>query len=242
MFNHKILLTLGTMLPIATSLSLVNPSTAQAYSVTLDPVTTFEVGDGFFNQSFDGKGDEVFNGNFETVVLGTIAENSENAEYDLRHLVIPAGETITSALFQFTVSDAQTFGSGAPNAPSSGLVVRGYAGNGQADAADFQAGNILGTQRLANGYAVQNLQFDVSNFIKQLIQQPNAIAGFSVRAKDLGAQSLTKYPAPPKLIITTASTHEPPKSTPEASTSAGLAGLGLLGTYVTARRRRVIGR
>lgn len=49
---------------------------------TFDPTIIFEVGDGFFSEPFDGQGDAdaVFPGNFDTVVLGSSGENSENAE------------------------------------------------------------------------------------------------------------------------------------------------------------------
>jgi MYXO-CTERM domain-containing protein len=250
MLNQKSLRLMGTMLPIAAGLSLMNAAPATAYTITFDPITTFEVGDGFgpvlgyTNEPFDGKGDTqaVFPGNFSTVFLGTAAANSENAEYDLSQLAIPTGATITSAIFQFTVSQAETVAFTTPAGRSSGLIVRGYAGNGQADAADFQAGNILGTQSIAREFVDETVRLDVTNFIQQLSLQPNAIAGFSIRANGLGAQSVTPYPTPPRLIITTKPINEPPQSTPEASTRAGLVGLGLLGTYFTTRRRRSIGR
>jgi hypothetical protein len=50
---------------------------AKAATLTLPPAVTFEVVDtDFFDNSFDGLGDEVFPGNFDIVLRGTIGEGA----------------------------------------------------------------------------------------------------------------------------------------------------------------------
>lgn len=156
----------------------------KAADFTLNPVTTFEVGDGFFGGSFDGQGDTdaIFPGNFDTVVLGTFAENSENAEFDLSEFSVPSEETITEATFQLTVLPNETFGSGATGQRPSSLAVRGYVGNGQPDASDFQAGTILDTASVSPEYVEEFINFDVTSFIQDIVSEQNDFAGFGVRA------------------------------------------------------------
>jgi len=63
---------------------------AKAAVFTFDPTITFEVIDiteGSFN--FDGTGDLLFPGNFDTVVLGTFGEAAEFAEFDISDFSIP---------------------------------------------------------------------------------------------------------------------------------------------------------
>lgn len=60
-------------------------------------------------------------------------------------------ESITSSIFQVRISSLQVGGSGVGvgQNPTS-LAVRGYVGNGQPDASDFQAGTILDTVNLSS--------------------------------------------------------------------------------------------
>ncbi len=205
---------------------------AKAANFTLVPNNTFEVGDGFFSEPFDGQGDldAVFPGNFDTVVLGTIGENSENAEFDLRSLLIPSNEVISQVLFQVSVIPNQVSGLGAPGQRPSGLVVRGYTGNGQPDAADFQAGNILASASVSPDYIEEVLTFDVTNFLKTAVANRTDFAGFSVRAQGLGATGLFNTPENgPKLLVTTAANPIDPEGVPEPSSLLGLLALVALG-------------
>ncbi|OKH29506.1 hypothetical protein NIES2101_43300 [Calothrix sp. HK-06] len=85
---------------------------ARAANFTFNPTVTFEVRDGFSPGNFDGQGDAdaVFPDNFDTVVLSTFGENSENAEFNLSGFSIPIEETITNATYQATVLPNLTFG------------------------------------------------------------------------------------------------------------------------------------
>lgn len=181
---------------------------AKAADFTLNPITTFEVGDGFFSGVFDGQGDAdaIFPGNFDTVVLGTFGENSENAEFDISEFSVPNEETIARATFQVTVQPNQTFGLGATGQRPSSLAVRGYIGNGQPDASDFQAGNILDTASISPEYVQEFINFDVTSFIQDIVSEQNDFAGFGVRAETIGGITLDRGTFSgfgPKLTITT---------------------------------------
>lgn len=153
-------------------ISLLATREAKAATFTFDPTITFEVGDGFFAEPFDGRGDAdaVFPGNFDTVVLGTIGENSENAEFDISRFTVPPAESITNATFQAQIISTQVFGLGSPGGiPPNRLGVRGYVGNGQVDASDFQAGRLLDTVDTSSAFAGQIITFDVTQFIQTLV-------------------------------------------------------------------------
>lgn len=218
--------------------TLLATTKARASSFSLNPNTTFEVGDGFFSEPFDGRGDTdaIFPGNFDTVVLGTFAENSENAEFDISGFSVPSEETIARATFQVTVQPNETFGSGATGQRPSSLAVRGYIGNGQADASDFQAGTILDTGNISPEYVEELIDFDVTSFLKNVVDEQNNFAGFGIRAQTIGGITLdrgTFSDKGPKLTITTA----PTKTTvPEPSLTLGILACLFLGRAVINKR------
>lgn len=217
-------------------LSLLASQGAKAANFTFDPVITFEVGDGFFNaEPFDGKGDAgaVFPGNFDTVVKGTVGENSENAEFNISSFFIPLQETLTSAIFQANGANNPVSGSGVSATRPTSLAIRGYLGNGQADASDFQAGNILDTINVSPNYVQETYNFDVTEFIKNLVSNENSFAGFGIRAQDFGGLTLGNIK--PKLIIRTA----PIAATvPESTSILGLLGIGVVGTISTFKYKK----
>ncbi len=214
--------------------SILQASLARAANFSLNPIITFEVGDGFFGQPFNGQGDNdaVFPGNFDTVVLGTFAENSENAEFDLGKISIPTQETITNATYQVTVLPNLTFGSGATGQRPSSLAVRGYLGNGQPDASNFQAGTILDTASVSPEYIEETLNFDVTSFIQNIVSERSNIPGFGIRAQSIGGITLdrgTFSGKGPKLIISTA----PIKTTvPEPGLTFGILTCAFLGKLI----------
>ncbi|MBD2513800.1 PEP-CTERM sorting domain-containing protein [Nostoc sp. FACHB-973] len=231
----KFVLTAG----IGLLLSFFASKEAKAANFTFNPTTTFEVGDGFFSEPFDGNGDTdaVFPGNFDTVVRGTVGENSENAEFDISGFSIPPLETITSAIFEATGLSNQVFGLGVSGERPTSLGVRGYVGNGVADASDFQAGTILDTVNVSPSYVQETYNFDVTAFIQNLVSNGNSFAGFGVRAQDFGGLSLDRGTFSgnrPRLIITTA----PTASVPEPSATLGLLAFGILSGSSVLRRKQ----
>jgi len=217
-------------------LSFVASGEARAATFTFDPTITFEVGDGFFSEPFDGRGDAdaVFPGNFDTVVLGTFGENSENAEFNISEFSVPFEEFITSAIFQVQISSLQVGGLGVDfgENPTS-LAVRGYVGNGQPDASDFQAGSILDTVNLSSPFVGQLLTFDVTAFVNNLVSKGNSFVGLGVRAQDFGGLALSSPPQV-KLTITTAAV---PASVPEPTSVVGLLAFGAFGASSMLKRK-----
>lgn len=182
-------------------------SSAKAATFTLNPSITFEVVDGGGEGLFDGNGDAVFPGNFDNSAKGPFGEASELAEFNITELFIPPQETITSAIFQVNSTGAFTFGGGIGNtngrAPTS-LLVQGFIGNGQVDASDFQAGTILDTVNVFQNFGPETFNFDVTLFLQSLLNNNNSLAGFNVRASDIGAINFSRDGVQgPKLIITT---------------------------------------
>lgn len=213
---------------ILTSLSSIlgMTSSANAASFSIGPDITFEVIDGGLGPSpFDGEGDpeDIFPENFDTVVLGSLGETSQNAEFNINNFPILADKIIDEAIFQITVLPNQVFGLGAPNNRPSGLDVRGFIGNGQADASDFEAGTILDSVAISSDFAdtaEQVVSFDVTTFLSDLVSDGNDFAGFSVRAADPGATLLSRASSinpGPQLLIRTQPAE--PETVPEPTLS-----------------------
>ncbi len=200
---------------------------AKAATFTFDPTITFEVIDGSFqgDPPFDGFGDQLFPGNFDTVVLGTLGEAAEFAEFDISGFSIPAQEVITSATFQTRISSLQVGGLGVNfgENPDS-LGVRGYVGNGIAEASDFQAGTLLDTVDISSASVGQLLSFDVTAFVQNLVSNDDSFVGFGVRAQDFGGLALERFPT---LTIATSAVST---TVPEPTSVLGLLAFGALGT------------
>jgi hypothetical protein len=216
-------------------LSLLATEKAKAATFTFDPTITFEVGDGFFTEPFDGRGDAdaVFPGNFDTVVLGTLGEAAEFAEFDISGFSIPAQEVITSATFQTRISSLQVGGLGVNfgENPDS-LGVRGYVGNGIAEASDFQAGTLLDTVDISSASVGQLLSFDVTAFVQNLVSNDDSFVGFGVRAQDFGGLALERFPT---LTIATSAVST---TVPEPTSVLGLLAFGALGTGSMLKRQQ----
>lgn len=217
-------------------LSFLASGEARAATFTFNPAITFEVGDGFFSEPFDGRGDAdaVFPGNFDTVVLGTLGEAAEFAEFDISGFSVPPSEVITSATFQVQISSLQVGGLGVDfgENPTS-LGVRGYVGNGQPDASDFQAGTILDTVNLSSPFVGQRLTFDVTAFVNNLVSNGNTFLGFGVRAQDFGGLALSRPPEVNLTITTTSSV-----GVPEPSSVLGSLAFGAFATGSVFKRKR----
>lgn len=173
---------------------------------SFEPETTFEVIDGGFDGEFDGKGDIVFPGNFFTVILGSSGEAAEFAEFNIDEFEIPEGETITNARFDVKITGLEVGGLGAPfgdNPDSIGAF--GYAGNGVADASDFETGVLLDTEDTSNPSVGQQLSFDVKDFVQSLVINDESFAGIGLRALEFGGVSVDSVSiSQPTLIIETA--------------------------------------
>ena len=204
---------------------------AKAASFTFAPTITFEVIDGgFFGAPFDGRGDEVFPGNFDTVVRGTIGENAELAEFNIGSFSLAPNTVISSAVFQAEIYTLEAFGLGIGVINPGSLGIFGYVGNGTVDASDFEAGVLLSSVDVSSSSAGDILSFDVTPFVNQRVNNGDAFAGFGIRALNLGGLALERGQfsgIPPRLLVETAEVTEP---VPEPTTIFGSAiGLGLGG-------------
>ncbi|AFY58361.1 putative calcium-binding protein [Rivularia sp. PCC 7116] len=173
---------------------------------SFQPETTFEVIDGGFDGEFDGTGDSVFPGNYFTVILGSNGEAAEFAEFDIGEFSIPEGEIITSARFDVKITGLEVGGLGASfgdNPDSIGAF--GYAGNGVADASDFETGVLLDTEDTLLPSVGQQLSFDVTDFVQNLVNGGESFAGIGLRALELGGVAVDPSSVSmPTLIIETA--------------------------------------
>ena len=173
---------------------------------SFQPETTFEVIDGGFDDDFDGKGDSVFPGNFFTVILGSSGEAAEFAEFDIGEFSIPQTEIIANARFDVKITGLEVGGLGAPfgdNPDSIGAF--GYAGNGVADVSDFEAGVLLDTEDTSDPSVGQQLSFDVTDFVQNLVNNGEDFAGIGLRALEFGGVLVDPTSVSmPTLIIETA--------------------------------------
>ncbi len=190
---------------------------------SFEPETTFEVINGGFDGEFDGTGDSVFPGNFFTVILGSSGEAAEFAEFDIGEFSIPEGKTITSARFDVKITGLEVGGLGAPfgdNPDSIGAF--GYAGNGVADASDFEAGVLLDTEDTSNPFVGQQLSFDLTDFVQNLVNNDESFAGIGLRALEFGGVLVdpTSVSMPTLIIETAATSNNPPVATDDVVTAS----------------------
>ena len=219
---------------VCTALGFALGASEEAYSATftLAPTITFEVIDSstYFGTSFDGLGDVVFPGNFNTVVRGTIGESAEFAEFNIDSFSLVPNKVISSAIFQAGISTFLVNGLGIDDPINPGtLGIFGYVGNGTAEASDLEAGVLLSSVDVSSSSPGDILNFDVTPFVNQRVSNGDAFAGFGIRALNLGTLALDPNFSgiQPRLIVETADVAEP---VPEPTTIFGSAiGLGLGG-------------
>jgi hypothetical protein len=178
---------------------------AKAVVLTLTPSTTFFVGD----KNQDGLGDYLYDDVPLSVGIkdeGWPRNNREDEEYKafyefhIANLFLAPNTAISSAIFQTKANTISWYGS------QSRFDAQGYAGNGQADVSDFQAGGYLDGIYF---YTVLNtdseielspvFSFNVLPFINQRLKNNDTFAGLKVYTR---GGYLTMDPEA-KLIITT---------------------------------------
>jgi hypothetical protein len=199
---------------------------AKAVTFNFAPTITFEVVDSstYFGTSFDGLGDAVFPGNFDTVVRGTLGQTAEFAEFNINSLFLDSNTVISSAVFQAQINSFFVTGLGVEDYTNPGtLGIFGYVGNGTAEASDLEAGVFLSSVDVSSSSVGDILSFDVTPFINQRVSNGNTFAGFGIRALNFGGLSLERgefVGIKPRLIVETADVAEP---VPEPTTIFGSA-------------------
>ena len=187
-----------------------------------NPELDYEVIDAY---PFDGYGDFGPFQSASSVLLGTTGEAREVIEFDISPFVVPSGEQITQALFQVYIADNYIAGMGVPWGDTPDLIaLQGYVGNGVADLSDFEAGNdnILGRMDLIDPYIGQQLTWDITDYVRELVDAGETWLGLTVKAEEFGGIMLFEGPSSPMLTINT--------TVPEPATLSvlALAGLALL--------------
>jgi hypothetical protein len=220
---HKV-----TVVPVCTALGFFLGATleAKAASFTLAPAITFEVIDGdnlTDDYPYDGRGDQVFPGNFDFVLKGEkFLEVAEFAEFNIGNFSAAPNMFIKSAIFQAKIAFSPF--NDRPYRGSLGIF--GYVGNGKAEASDFEAGVFLSSVYVASSVSADIISFDVTQFFNQRVTNNDAFAGFGIRALNFGGQLSLEggnlYPGgfQPRVIVETTNVAEP---VPEPTTIFGSA-------------------
>jgi len=194
------------------------PAWANSQFVIENPPLDYEVIDAY---PYDGFGDfGPFDG-ASSVLFGYTGEARECIEFDISPFHVPAGEQVTSALFQVYIMDANIAGMGIAGITPDSVATYGYPGNGVMDLSDFEHGYFLSRVELGeNPYIGQQLTFDITEFVQQLVSEGRTWVGLNVRAEQLGGIMLFEGPQSPMLTIQTAPVPEP--------TTLALAAAGVL--------------
>ena len=172
---------------------------AKAATFSLGPTITFEIAD-YLPPGPDGLGDSLQLGG--NIVLkgiyrptGKGADVSTFAEINIGSF---APNSIGSAILQTRLNfevQALGFGINSPINPGT-LGIFGYVGNGTAEASDFGAAVFLSSIDISSLPAPDSLNrslqvdFDVTSFVNQRVNNGDAFAGFSIRALNIGAVAI----------------------------------------------------
>jgi len=229
---HKVAIT-----SVCVALGFVFGADEEAYSATfsLPPTVTSSVID-YLPSGSDGQGDS-FHGTLEdgftaavnvalkgiSVETGKSAELAIFSEINISNFSSAPNISISKAIFQTGLAFG-VFGIGItdPISNPGSLGIFGYKGNGIAEISDFEAGVLLSAIDISSLSAGDILNFDVTSFVNQQVNNGDAFAGFSIRALNFGAVDLTPTVTgvPLKLIVETDNIAEP---VPEPTTIFGSA-------------------
>jgi hypothetical protein len=208
---------------VCTALGFVLGASPEAKAATFAPTITFEVGDGdgFKGLSFDGRGDYLGVGSFGYILREVTRDQGEFAEFNISSLSLAPNTVISSAVLQTQIRDFPMTGYGVVNYTQPGtLGIFGYVGNGRYDLSDFEAGVILSSIDISSSSPGDILNFDITPFVNQRVNNGDAFAGFSIRALNLGSVIIGSPGKHPRLIVEIADVAGP---VPEPTTIFGSA-------------------
>jgi len=139
-------------------------------------------------------------------------------EFDMGNLSLAPNTVIRRAILKTPLRNVRP-----NNLGSLFLRLFGYVGNGKADLSDFDAGVSIGGNQVmdANSYPRiprDSIDFDVTPFVNERVNNHDDFAGFGFRVGDLqviwsSAALRDDYNAPPSLIIETADATVPEPTT-----------------------------
>ena len=196
---------------------------AKAASFTFAPTIIFEVIDGGHPRGLyvDGQGDMLSIGNFGYALKGSQGEAAEFAEFNISSFSLAPNTVISRAVLQSQIRTFSLTGLGVVNDNNPGtLGIFGYVGNGEPDLSDFEAGVILNSVNISSSSPGDILNFDITPFVNQRVNNGDAFAGFSIRALNFGGVLVGSPGKHPRLIVETADVAEP---VPEPTTIFGSA-------------------
>jgi hypothetical protein len=172
----------------------VKAATFTLQFTTIATVTDVDLPEFFI--TYDGLGDGVsllsVDGNNVTSVLkGPSGEAAHLNEFNIGSFSFAPTTVITKALLQVKILTFSSGGLGieTPINPGS-LGIFGYVGNGTVEASDFEAGVFLSSVDVSSSSDDDILNFDVTPFVNQRVNNQDAFAGFGIRALNLGGLAL----------------------------------------------------
>jgi len=204
---------------IGLSLALGANKEAKAATIILTPTEKFLVSD----RNSDGQGDNLYGGISLPVGIkvdlgyGEYFREEYKAfyEFNIANLSLNSNTIIRSAIFDAKIKSIERYGSS-----SSTLNVIGYVGNGTAEVSDFTQKGLFSN---SNSYSISihslspgsNFQFNITEFIKQMVNNREPFAGVGFNSTAPGSVSsgdpgyLTIESSSPTLTIITEPVPEP---------------------------------
>jgi hypothetical protein len=171
----------------------VKAATFTLQFTTIATVTDVDI-PGFF--TYDGLGDgvgliSVDGSNVTSVLKGPSGEVAHLNEFNIGSFSFTPDTVITKAVLQVNILTFSSIGVGieTPINPGS-LGIFGYVGNGTVEASDFEAGVFLSSVDVSSSSDNDILNFDVTPFVNQRVNNQDAFAGFGIRALNLGGLAL----------------------------------------------------
>jgi hypothetical protein len=175
---------------------------AESTFIIENPPVDFEVVDA---EPFDGVGDNGPYSTFNDALLGTLGECRSMAEFDISPFSVPPGEFIYAATFEVRITAIEIYGLGVNGETPHSLAADGYVANGVAELSDFQAGdgNVLDSVATPNPQIGDVLNFDVTSFVREVVEAQEPFVGLTVRAETFGGLWVGEGGVYPRLTIAT---------------------------------------
>jgi hypothetical protein len=187
---------------------------AKAATFSLSSTITSQVTDNNFN----GLGDEIYTEiPYIAVTNQTFGGTAQVTEFNIGNFFLAPNKVISNAVLQVEIYSFLLTGVGidTPTNPGS-LGIFGYVGNGTGETSDFEAGVFLNSVDISSSSTGDILNFNVTPFVNQLVNNGDVFAGFGIHALNFGGLFLNNKnnpynPSgiPPRLIIETADVTEP---------------------------------
>ena len=179
---------------VCTTLSFVLGANKEAKAAIFSLPSTInsEIVDGSI-ESFDGLGDEIFvEIAYMAVAKGTFGEAAQVTEFNIGSFSFGTNKAISNAVLQVQIYSLGLYGLGINTPTNPGrLGIFGYVGNGTGETSDFEAGVFLNSVDISSSSDNDILNFNVTPFVNQQVNNGDAFAGFGIRALNFGGLFLS---------------------------------------------------